>query len=768
MLVSLLARARTLAACAFLGVGLSTSLFAQRTVPASGAFFTGNWSEWNLFAARGKTAAQISDKVTTAYNRIRGDGNTTSRLFYPLASDPNQWFVVDHDAMKVYTEGQSWGMMMALQMDDQPTFNKLWKFAKYQMQYSGSAPKYYYFRWKLKVNGSEGNYSVTIESQDDNAAPDGDIWIAAALMLAKNRWGDGTGDFAYSVHCNNILRGMLETEAWLQRDGQAGSLIANMFGSNNQVVFVPDKWKPDTSPLALNEFTDPSYHLPAFFEMFSRWASANNTRWSDIASTSRTYLLPRCTAMHSSGNPNDNGSTYLPPFYSKFDGTKFYLAINSTGDVFSSDAWRVASNVGVDYMWWGGSSATFNYHKNWANNFLNYLRTRNNGDYPQDMQLNGTAIYPPGTHAQGIVGMNSALALAASTSQWTSYVDELWNASQPQRGVTGNYYYNSCLYMLGLLQSSGNFRVWAPAGGGNPTPTPTPTPTPSPTPTPGGGTNPASLAPNSGFESGAFTNWQNWGNAAETTDADAGSKAMRVGTNEGGFGQNFNYTQGGAINISIRAKISGSPSWAGVGVRFQNSSGSTLLQKEYTVTSTAYATFGENNVTAPSGTTQLQVYGWKSGTAGNLFADNYVITSATPTSIIPNSGFESGAFTNWQNWGNSAETSDAASGTKAIVTGTGQGGFGQIISYTQTGTVNIKIKAKVSASPSWAGVGIRFKNSSGTVLLQKEYQVTATSYTQYGENNVTIPSGTTQVEAYGWKNGTTGNLFADDFEVTKN
>jgi len=55
--------------------------------------------------------------------------------------------------------------------------------------------------------------------------------------------------------------------------------------------------------------------------------------------------------------------------------------------------------------------------------------------------------------------MNAVGSLAATNSHATEFVNELWNTYAP----TGTWrYFNGSLYLLGLLECSGNFKIWKP------------------------------------------------------------------------------------------------------------------------------------------------------------------------------------------------------------------------------------------------------------------------------------------------------------------
>ena len=144
--------------------------------------------------------------------------------------------------------------------------------------------------------------------------------------------------------------------------------------------------------------------------------------------------------------------------------------------------------------------------------------------------------------------------------------------------------------------------------------------TSSPTPTSCGAIT------NNGFENG-LTGWVNNGNTAVSTDEHSGTNAAAVDTGQGGinYGSIIPAAGGNTIVFSVWAKISGAPSWAGVGIDFLDGTGTEIGEQVLNVTATAYTQYGVT-ATAPSGTASINVWTWKSGTTGNLFLDDFCLT----------------------------------------------------------------------------------------------------------------------------------------------
>ena len=99
------------------------------------------------------------------------------------------------------------------------------------------------------------------------------------------------------------------------------------------------------------------------------------------------------------------------------------------------------------------------------------------------------------------------------------------------------------------------------------------------------------LVGNAGFESD-LSGWTPSGSVSVVNDAHSGTKAARVGTAQGGLNRagSFAVTAGQSLTFNVWAKVTGSPSWAGVGLDFLNASGVEISEINTPITgSTDYA-----------------------------------------------------------------------------------------------------------------------------------------------------------------------------------
>jgi len=313
----------------------------------------------------------------------------------------------------VRSEGMSYGMMIAVQMDKQAEFNRIWKWAKTYM-YQSDGPYKGYFAWHNKNTG---------EKLDANPASDGEEWFITALFFASARWGDGDGIFNYRQQAQAILDTMRTKTA------EDNGLATDMFDPvAKQVVFVPSGRNAT--------FTDPSYHLPAYYELWARWADKDNQFWADAATASRVLF-------HNAANPQ----TGLMPDYSNFDGSP---ATTDEHKDFRYDAWRTISNVAVDYAWFGADP----WQVEQTERILAFLASQGMDTYPGLYSLDGEPL-STGQNG-GLVAMAAVGALAASPETGKPFVQRLWNWTIP----SGQWrYYDGMLYMLALLHVSGNFCI---------------------------------------------------------------------------------------------------------------------------------------------------------------------------------------------------------------------------------------------------------------------------------------------------------------------
>jgi len=372
----------------------------------------------NLFQELlGKTPAELDAKLQAAWQQLFQGKDDSERLYYPVGDD--QAYIADIGNNDVRSEGMSYGMMIAVQMNRQAEFNRLWKWAVTHMRHA-DGPRKGYFAWQCKFNGT---------IIDPGSASDGEEWFAMALLFASHRWGNGKGLFNYEAEGQALLREMLH------KPGTA-EVTAIFNREQRQVVFAPNSGDA-------GRFTDPSYHLPAFYELWARWADNPSDRriWGSTADISRAFF-------RSAAHPK----TGLMPEYAFFDGRPHREHDQTKGD-FRFDAWRTFANVALDYAWWQQDP----WQVEQSNRVLRFLQSQ----APKIANQYTLAGEPLSQDTStGMIAMAAVAGQVADPALARPFVQMLWDSPIP----TGRWrYYDGLLYFLGLLQAGGRFEVIGPA-----------------------------------------------------------------------------------------------------------------------------------------------------------------------------------------------------------------------------------------------------------------------------------------------------------------
>ena len=379
----------------------------------------------NVFAEIGKTDQEVRERLEQIRQTFFYGPD---KVYFPVGEDMG--YIEDTGNHDARTEGMSYGMMMCVQLDMKEEFDRIWKWSRTYM-YMDTGYNEGYFAWSCGVDGKKNA---------NGPAPDGEEFYAMALFFASHRWGDGEGIYEYSRHAKDILRAVLHKG----QNGRSGAAMWNH--DNKQILFVPGI-----------DFTDPSYHLPHFYELFAEWAyEEDRPFWKEAAKASREYLAKAC---HPVSGMNAE--------YAEFDGSPMSRPLpwsSDRHDWFYSDAYRTAANIGLDYEWYGVDAG-----QRAAVERLQYTLGVVNRDNPYRVyEVDGTpldikALHPVGilvTTAQASLAVEGPLSLndpdpkKALAAEWVS---RFWE--EPMR--TGDRrYYDNCLYLFAFLALSGNYRIY--------------------------------------------------------------------------------------------------------------------------------------------------------------------------------------------------------------------------------------------------------------------------------------------------------------------
>lgn len=381
----------------------------------------------NLFRKAGYSQAEIDRKVTKAYYDVFEGPN---HVYFAVGD--SMGYVSDiknHDAR---TEGLSYGMMIAVQMNKKDVFDRIWRWSKKYLQHQ-SGPREAYFAWSINPE--------TLKKNSDGSASDGELFYVTSLLFASNRWGNNTG-INYYQEARRILDNM-----W-KKDGTGN--IFNLINTDaKQISFVPEgdgyKW------------TDPSYHLPAFYEVWAMYAKDGHEKfYRDCADTSRAFLHRAC-----------NPVTGLNYDYTEFSGkphsTRWMPA------AFRYDSWRVPMNIAMDYVWFGKDKK---WQQDYARRFQGFLRSKGIDKFDDQFNPDGTRpdfilkagnTGPKLRHSLGLVGTAATASLVNPDPKSLDFVHAVWNAKlEPYEDGYFDPYYDGLMYLFSLMHLSGKYQIIHP------------------------------------------------------------------------------------------------------------------------------------------------------------------------------------------------------------------------------------------------------------------------------------------------------------------
>lgn len=373
-----------------------------------GAFHTGKYR--SVLEEYGYNLQEINEHLAETWQMLF-EGDEDTQIYYPQGEELG--YMLDTGNLDVRSEGMSYGMMMAVQYDRQDVFDRLWRWTMRYM-YMETGDNAGYFAWVCRPDGAR---------LSNGPAPDGEEFFAMALLFASHRWGDRDIPLNYGKQARDLLHTCLHK-------GEDG-IGHPMWNPHNKLIkFVPNC-----------EYSDPSYHLPHFYELFALWAYPEDRPfWKSAAEASRLYLKTTCHPL-----------TGLAPEYAFYDGTPN----NERGyGNFFSDSYRVAANVGLDWEWFREDP----WECELANQIQGFFADKQPGDYRR-YTIAGDAFEEKALHPTGLLSTNAMASLAATGVHARKSVELFWNTSLrtgPRR------YYDNCLYLFALLALSGNYRIWCP------------------------------------------------------------------------------------------------------------------------------------------------------------------------------------------------------------------------------------------------------------------------------------------------------------------
>jgi oligosaccharide reducing-end xylanase len=172
---STLLRFGSIAAVASLITLTSAVLSAQAKKASAGAYFTDKYP--NLFLRSGHTESESQAKIEAAYQQLFHGDPEQQAVGFDAGSNANGplMYITDWANHDVRTEGMSYGMMIAVQLDKKSDFDAIWNWAQTYMYIADPKhPTYRTLRCRFclrRTAGAAGRESTTIKAKPIRCSP---------------------------------------------------------------------------------------------------------------------------------------------------------------------------------------------------------------------------------------------------------------------------------------------------------------------------------------------------------------------------------------------------------------------------------------------------------------------------------------------------------------------------------------------------------------------------------------------------------------------
>jgi len=380
----------------------------------------------NVFLEFGYKKTNIDNKVAKAYHDLFEGPN---KVYFEVGD--SMGYVSDIKNKDARTEGLSYGLMVAVQLNKKDVFDRIWRWTNKYLQHHGGA-RDAYFAWSVEPN--------SVKHNSEGSASDGELYFITDLLFASNRWGNNTG-INYYAEARKIL------DAMWSKNGTGG--VRNLINVEHKIItFTPDNYGYN--------WTDPSYNLPAFFEVWAEYAKDGKEQfYRECADSARIYLRKACHPV-----------TGLNADYTEFNGKP--RSSWSMPAAFRYDSWRVPMNIAMDYAWYGKDKE---WQQDYCSRIQNFLLSKGIDTFEDQFNVDGSRpdfILQAGgfkklRHSLGLVSTAAATSMIGNKAQSKKFVDALWNAKlEPYEDGYFDPYYDGLLYLFSLMHLSGNYQIITP------------------------------------------------------------------------------------------------------------------------------------------------------------------------------------------------------------------------------------------------------------------------------------------------------------------
>jgi hypothetical protein len=333
-----------------------------------------------------------------------------------------------------FSEGQGYGMLLAAYHGDKTLFDNLWKLYKARSNANGL------MHWEVTCGGVN----------QSNAATDGDLDAAMALLIAEKQWPSATSPYDYGAEATTLITNIYNHETNL-----AGSNHANQTCGGLAVLRPGDAFQNNVTCTCINL----SYFAPAYYRAFAQHVPSQASEWQRLATDSYTLI-----------NLNKHNSSHLVSAWTRSDGTVpapnsaecSYSATGGAGpDAYQYDATRTPWRIATDYLWWGTPAAA-----TWLNQVGTWADNIGAANIVDGYNHNGTSYSSYKNSAfTGAFALAQMAVNQTRTNNWYSH----WSTKSSKSGGTNpnrlddDPYYQNSLATMYMFLATGNF--WNPYSG---------------------------------------------------------------------------------------------------------------------------------------------------------------------------------------------------------------------------------------------------------------------------------------------------------------
>lgn len=330
-----------------------------------------------------------------------------------LVFDPNMGY-------QAVSEGVGYGMLMAVMLDDQPTFDTIYDAAHAVMLDTNTG----LFHWRADNQGVITGETSATDAEEDIAI----ALIFAEKLVERGQWRQHS-ELPYGDRARDLLDAVYLYEV-----------------ADGRYLTPGDGWAGDGQ-----EILNLSYFMPAWYRIFDDFEGGE--RWAEVLRYGYRALYA-----------TDGQALGLAPDWSQFDGDPAFPYCEATNRALDAckydmtyDAIRVPWRIGLDCLWFGDARAC-----EWSRRSAAFQSTAPASAFASMYTMGGEPVIS--YQDELTTGMWLVAALAAEDTDLIARLAEAfygYSGNALEGGYWGgstHYYFNQSLAWFGASLLSGQFQ----------------------------------------------------------------------------------------------------------------------------------------------------------------------------------------------------------------------------------------------------------------------------------------------------------------------